>query len=99
MPGAWRPRATPRYPERVQELAPGLWRWTARQPGWHPGKFGARVRSYAAHGREATILDDPLVAGDEAAILDALDDLVRGHLRIVITIPYHVRSARLLWRR
>jgi glyoxylase-like metal-dependent hydrolase (beta-lactamase superfamily II) len=83
----------------VQELAPGLWRWTARHPEWHPGEFGARVGSYAVHDREGTILVDPLVAGDEAAILDALDDLVRGHLRIVITIPYHVRSAELLWRR
>jgi hypothetical protein len=31
----------------VDELADGLWRWTARHGEWHPGEWGAQVASFA----------------------------------------------------
>ena len=31
----------------VLEIAPGLWRWTARHAEWHPGEWGAEVASFA----------------------------------------------------
>ena len=37
--------------------------------------------------------------GDEDPALGALDDLVRGRVRILISKPHHSRSAELLWRR
>jgi glyoxylase-like metal-dependent hydrolase (beta-lactamase superfamily II) len=83
----------------MKEIAPGLWRWTGRHPEWHPGEFGAEVASYALRDGEGTILIDPLVAGDEERALRELDAVVGGRLRILITIPYHVRSAELCWRR
>ena len=83
----------------VREMAPGLWRWTGRHPEWHPGEFGAEVASFALREGEDTILVDPLVAEDDEALLGALDAVVRGRLRIFVTIPYHVRSSELLWGR
>jgi hypothetical protein len=78
----------------VQELAAGLWRWTGRHGEWHPGEWGAEVASFALHAGDATLLIDPLVA-DEGF----LDDLVRGPVAILITIPYHTRSAEALSER
>jgi glyoxylase-like metal-dependent hydrolase (beta-lactamase superfamily II) len=79
----------------VKQLAEGLWRWTARHPDWHPGEFGAEVASYAVDAGEVLLLIDPLVADDDAL------DAVAGDRRvaILITIPYHVRSAEALAER
>ena len=77
------------------ELAPGLWRWTARHPEWHPGEFGREVASYALRVGDELLLIDPLVAGDDA-VLDLAGDATRA--AILVTIPYHVRSAEPLWR-
>lgn len=80
----------------MQELADGLWRWTARHAEWHPGEWGAQVASFALDAGDVTLLIDPLVpAGDEAP----LDALVRGPVAILITIPYHTRSAESLSER
>ena len=78
----------------MQELAAGLWRWTARHEEWHPGEWGAEVASFALRADDATLLIDPLVP-DEGF----LDDLVRGPVAILITIPYHARSAEALSER
>jgi hypothetical protein len=75
----------------VKELAGGLWRWTARHPEWHPGDWGGEVASFALDAGDATLLIDPLVTDD--AVLERLDALVRGPVAILITIPYHTRSA------
>jgi hypothetical protein len=84
----------------MQKLTEGLWRWTARHPEWHPGEFGAEVASYAAQaGDDTTLLIDPLLPEDPSAVLDVLDEAVDKRLAILITIPYHVRSAEELWRR
>ena len=46
----------------MQEIADGIWRWTAR----HPGKWGAEMVSYGLSGRARTFLVDPLAPeGDE----------------------------------
>jgi glyoxylase-like metal-dependent hydrolase (beta-lactamase superfamily II) len=82
--------AADRVPE---ELAPGLWRWTARHPEWHPGRFGAAVASFALVAETDLLLIDPLLAGDATPVLDVLDRLARGHaVHVLVTIGYHVRS-------
>jgi len=79
----------------LDELAPGLWRWTLRHPEWHPGDFGAEVACFAARAGDDLLLIDPLVT-DEAM----LDPLVRGErVSILVSIPYHVRSAEALAER
>jgi hypothetical protein len=78
----------------LEELAAGLWRWTARHPEWHPGDWGREVASFAVDAGGATLLIDPLV---EAR--DQLDGVVSGPVAILITIPYHTRSAESLRQR
>ena len=75
----------------MEELDQGLWRFTARHPDWHPAGFGDEVAGFALRHDEALVLVDPLV--DNPGDLDALDALVEGRVTILITIPYHVRSA------
>jgi glyoxylase-like metal-dependent hydrolase (beta-lactamase superfamily II) len=83
------------------QLADGLWRWTARHPQWHPGGFGSEVASFAVRDDgDRLILVDPLVTDDGAgAVLDLLDALADGDVAIVITVPYHARSAESLAER
>jgi hypothetical protein len=86
----------------VDELAPGLHRWTARHPNWHPAGFGAEVASFALIAGGDLLLIDPLLPDGEAdatlAALDALDQRARA-THILITIGYHVRSSATLARR
>ena len=82
----------------VQEIAPGIWCWQRRPPGLRRGEFGART-SYALAVDGETLLVDSLVAGDDDPALSALDDLVGGLVRILVSKPFHTRSAELLWRR
>jgi len=72
-----------------------LWRWTARHAEWHPGRFGAEVASFAAETGDGTLLVDPLVGHD--GVLERLDALEPQ--AILITIPYHTRSAEALSER
>jgi glyoxylase-like metal-dependent hydrolase (beta-lactamase superfamily II) len=83
----------------VAELAPDLWRWTARHPDWHPADaFGAEVASYALVADDEILLIDPLLPDsddDVSAVLKRLDALAAAAktTHILITIGYHVRSA------
>jgi hypothetical protein len=78
----------------MDEILPGLWRWTGRHPEWHPGAFGAEVACYAARTDAGTLLVDPLVTSEQReAQLEALDGVVHGAVQIAITNPYHVRSS------
>jgi hypothetical protein len=83
------------------EIAPGLWRWAARHPEWHPGRFGAEVASFALEAGEELLLVDPLLpVEDDGPVLDVLDRLSTGRaVHVLITIGYHVRSAEPLRER
>ncbi len=82
----------------VEELAPGLWRWTAPHPAWRPGHgWGRDVACFYAETDEATVLIDPLLPeeGERDRFLAYLDgDVARRGLpvAIVLTGTSHVRS-------
>jgi hypothetical protein len=83
---------------QVDELAPGLWRWTARSPDWSPGmSWEPEVSCFYAETGEATVLVDPLVPEDEAErFWSALDrDVERRKLRVAVLLTQaaHARSA------
>jgi hypothetical protein len=83
-----------------EEIVPGIWRWTARHPDWHPGEFGAEVASFALETGDDLLLVDPLLPEDGAPVLDLLDRLAKGRTASsLITIGYHVRSAESLAER
>jgi hypothetical protein len=77
----------------VDEIAPGLWRWTAPHPEWRPDvEWGHEVASFALAVDETLLLVDPLVPEDVWPRLDELAD-ERAGVAALITIPYHVRSS------
>jgi hypothetical protein len=78
----------------LDEVAPGLWRFSAARNGVPP-----TMTAYALRDGEDTILVDPLGAGETEPLLEALDQIVRGRVRIFVTTPFHVRGSGLLWRR
>jgi hypothetical protein len=84
-----------------QEIAPQIWRWTARHPEWHPGEFGAEVAAFAIEAGNDLLLIDPIVPEQDAdPVLDLLDRLAEGRAASsLITIGYHVRSAEELAKR
>jgi hypothetical protein len=78
----------------MEEIAPGIWRWTARHPEWHPGEWGAEVGCYAlVGGGRRTVLIDPLAPGGDDGFWERLDGVVAGGVTCLITIGYHLRSA------
>jgi hypothetical protein len=83
----------------MEQLTEGLWRWTARHPEWHPGEFGAEVACFAAQAGDTMLLIDPLLPDDPSPVLPVIDDAIGDRLAILITVPYHVRSAEELWKR
>jgi glyoxylase-like metal-dependent hydrolase (beta-lactamase superfamily II) len=82
----------------IEEIVAGVWRWERRPRGSRPGEFGGRT-SYAVATESDLLLLDPLVVGDDDPAVDVLDELVRGRVRILVTMPYHARSSESLWRR
>jgi glyoxylase-like metal-dependent hydrolase (beta-lactamase superfamily II) len=82
----------------MDELHDGLWRWTARHPEFHPKGF-PEVACFALRDDLGAILVDPLLPEDDEEVLTALDGIVSGRVRILITVPYHVRSSEALWQR
>lgn len=86
--------------QAIESLGEGLWRWTARHPEWHPStEFGAEVACWALSHEGGTVLVDPLTPEDDDELYAELDALVEGANTIVVTIPYHVRSAEPLAER
>ena len=87
----------------MDELAAGIHRWTAPHPEWRPAV--EEVGSYALVADEALLLVDPLLPADTDERLTSL--LVRLELmaaaatrvELLITIPYHTRSAEALYER
>jgi hypothetical protein len=85
--------------EGMDEIAPDIWRWTARHPEWRTRvEWGHEVASFALVGDGLTLVDPLLPAPGtpaRAKVDDALERLARdaSRLDIMITIPYHARSA------
>jgi len=77
----------------VDELAPGLWRWTAFHPEWKE-----EVGSVYYEAPDAVVLVDPLVPIDETerfwAALDRDVERAAAPLHVLITVFWHVRSTR-----
>lgn len=87
----------------MDELAPGIHRWTAPHPEWRPRS--EEVGSYALVAGEALLLVDPLLPADaderRSPLLAELELLVAAAARVelFVTIPYHTRSAGTLYER
>lgn len=85
----------------MEELATGVRRWTAPHPEWRP--TAEEVGSYALVAGEALLLVDPLLpAEDDARLEPLLAELellaaAAARVELLITIPYHTRSAAALY--
>jgi hypothetical protein len=91
-PANWRTRDGVMSP--LDEVDPGLWRWTVARNGIPP-----TMTAYALRDGGDTILVDPLADAENEGLLSALDEVVCGRVRILVTTPFHVRGSGLLWRR
>jgi glyoxylase-like metal-dependent hydrolase (beta-lactamase superfamily II) len=81
----------------VQELRPGLWRWTAAHPEWeHAEQWGPEVGSVYAELPDALVMVDPLVPQDEESLFwEALDrdvERVGKPVHVLLTVHWHERS-------
>ena len=87
----------------MEQLADGIFRWSTPHPEYRPRV--EEVGSYALLDDHMLALVDPLLPaeGDAAleAVLGQLDELVlrAPRVEIVVTIPYHARSAEPLYLR
>jgi len=89
---------------RVQELAPGLWRWTERHPEWTPDAgaegWDAEVGCVYWEGDDSVCLVDPLLPEDGEERdrfwrhLDADVDRAARPVAVLLTISFHSRHAR-----
>jgi glyoxylase-like metal-dependent hydrolase (beta-lactamase superfamily II) len=93
---------------RVQEVAPGLWRWTGLHPDWKPSDAGPEGWSQEVgcvyyEAPDAVILVDPLAPPeDEERFWAALDrDVERAGkpVRVLLTVSWHGRSAEAVAKR
>jgi len=82
---------------QVDQLASGLWRWTAPHPDWKEGDdWEQEVGCVYYEAADAIVLIDPLVPPERERFFEALDrDVERRGLpvSIVLTCKWHVRSA------
>jgi hypothetical protein len=86
----------------IEELRPGLYRWTARHPEWQPGAepgspgdWDPDVGCVAFAIDRGMIVVDPQVPRDEAAFWAEMDPLVEaagGHVLVLQTLRWHGRS-------
>ncbi len=89
----------------MDEVARRIWRWTTRHPEWHTRiEWGHEVASFALVADGLTLVDPLLPAPGSptrAAVDRGLERLARDaeRLDILITIPYHTRSAEELYFR
>jgi glyoxylase-like metal-dependent hydrolase (beta-lactamase superfamily II) len=83
----------------VQELRPGLWRWTASHPQWdHAERWGPEVGSVYAELPGAVVIVDPLVPDDEEeeeefwSALDRDVERLGRPVYVLLTVHWHERS-------
>lgn len=87
----------------MEAIAPGIHRWTAPHPEYRPQ--AEEVVSYALVDGEALAFVDPLLPAEDdarrAPLLAEFDVMVgtAGRLELLVTIPYHTRSAESLYER
>jgi len=87
----------------MEQIAPGIYRWTAPHPEYRPKV--EEVVSYALVDDDVLALVDPLLPAEDddrrAPLLAELDVMVGAatRLELLITIPYHPRSAETLYER
>jgi len=87
----------------MRELAPGIFSWTAPHPEYRPR--AEEVVSYALVDGDTLALVDPLLPAvndpRRTALLDDLDARagLAQAVELLITIPYHTRSAEELYER
>jgi hypothetical protein len=82
---------------QVEELRPGLWRWTAAHPEWdHARHWGPEVGSVYAELPDAVVIVDPLVPPDEEehfwAALDRDVERLGLPVDVLLTVHWHERS-------
>jgi glyoxylase-like metal-dependent hydrolase (beta-lactamase superfamily II) len=79
----------------MRELAPGLWHWQGRHPGWSDGEpWDPSVSSYAIDDGERLLVFDPIAPPDE--ILELAGD---RDTMVVLTAPWHERDLQILVER
>jgi hypothetical protein len=82
----------------IDQVVPGLWHWSIQRHG-----LPTTMNAYALRDGENTILVDPLVGRPSKSpveeLIEELDAIVRGSVRIFLTTPFHVRGADVLQRR
>jgi hypothetical protein len=81
----------------VQELRPGLWRWTASHPEWdHAEHWGPEVGSVYAELPGAVVVLDPLVPDNEEdefwSALDRDVERLGRPVYVLLTVHWHERS-------
>jgi hypothetical protein len=84
----------------MDEIAPGLWRWTAPHPNWIPdaepgsaADWDRIVGSVMYEGGDAAVFIDPLVPAADAAFWSWADERARGRRVVVLTtLMWHRRS-------
>lgn len=96
-------------PADITEIDQGLWRWTARHPGWtagarpeSPADWPAEVGSVAFAAADALVLIDPLVPEGAEGLWAWLDERAAasgGTVSVLTTLPFHARSSSALVRR
>ena len=95
------------YAQRVklQELARGLWRWTARHPDWEPPEqeddpadWAPDVGCVAYESADTFVLIDPLVVDGDYEQLDRLAGS-KPRVSILTTVKWHDRSGTELTKR
>jgi hypothetical protein len=87
---------------KLQEIRPGLLRWTARHPEWEadaqpesPADWPPEVGSVAYEAPDAFVFVDPLVPSEPGAFWKAMDGRVKRHggqVVVLTTISFHRRS-------
>ncbi len=87
---------------RLNEIRPGLWRWTSSHPEWVAGAAAASpadwpqvVGSVLCNATDTTVLVDPLVPPGDDRLRQELDHHVGGRgmpVAILTTIKFHRRS-------
>ena len=86
-------------PAEIIDVAPGLWLWRTRHPGWSAdADWEPAVTSTCVESAGEVLVLDPLAPGDDAAEVWERLDATRPTVAVVLK-PDHVRDVDLFARR